>query len=30
MLVQTEAPVGITDEDVEALLRFADEVDATT
>ena len=25
LLVQTEAPVGITDDDVELLLRFADE-----
>ena len=30
LLVQTEAAVGITDEDVERLLRFADEVAATT
>ena len=30
LLVQTEAPVGITDDDVERLLRFADEVAATT
>lgn len=30
LLVQTEAPVGITDEDVERLLRFADEVAPTT
>jgi hypothetical protein len=27
LLVQTEAPVGITEEDVEVLLRFADELD---
>ena len=28
LLVETQAPVGITDEDVERLLRFADEVGA--
>jgi hypothetical protein len=30
LLIETKAPVGITDDDVERLLRFADEVAATS